>query len=200
MLTEHFLKPVTEAAQAKGWKVMAAPFYNQNLETPEKLQTFFEKLFVAGFMPDIIAVQDGVGASDAGKHHAETTNVGNYERAVVQACKKYGIEFWVDMELFRTDDSHALADSTRISAQLDTAHAAGATKVIAYDLAVLGNAGLDSLEKWKLSSESNASSIIKRRNAKTSPRPSDRKQAPLKYYKPDGARAQPGQRVKKFTR
>ena len=152
MLTEHFLKPVTEAAQAKGWKVMAAPFYNQNLETPEKLQSFFEKLFDAGFKPDIIAVQDGVGASDAGKAHAETATVGNYERAVADACKKYGIEFWVDMELFRTDDSHALADSARISAQLDTAYAAGAVKVIGYDLAVLGNAGLDSLEKWKLES------------------------------------------------
>ena len=152
ILTEHFLKPVTEAAQAKGWKVMAAPFHNQNLETPEKLQSFFETLFAAGFKPDIIAVQDGVGASDAGKAHAETTTVGNYERAVAQACKKYEIEFWVDMELFRTDDSHALADSARISAQLDTAYAAGAIKAIAYDLAVLGNAGLDSLEKWKLKS------------------------------------------------
>ena len=152
MLTNHFLKPVTEAAQAKGWKVMAAPFYNQNLETPEKLQSFFEKLFAAGFKPDIIAVQDGVGASDAGKHHAETATVGNYERAVANACKKYEIEFWVDLELFRTDDSHALADSARISAQLDTAYAAGAVKVIGYDLAVLGNAGLDSLEKWKLES------------------------------------------------
>ena len=152
MLTKHFLKPVTEAAQAKGWKVMAAPFYNQNLESPAKLQSFFEKLFAAGFKPDVIAVQDGVGASDAGKHHAETTNVGNYERAVAQACNQYGIEFWVDMELFHTDDSHALADSARISAQLDTAYAAGALKVIGYDLAVLGNAGLDSLEKWKLES------------------------------------------------
>lgn len=152
MLTEHFLKPVTEAAQAKGWKVMAAPFYNQNLETPEKLQTFFEKLFAAGFKPDIIAVQDGVGASDAGKHHAETSNVAQYERAVAQACNQYGIEFWVDMELFRTDDSHALADSARISAQLDSAYAAGALKVIGYDLAVLGNTGLDSLEKWNLKS------------------------------------------------
>lgn len=151
-LTEHFLKPVTEAAQAKGWKVMAAPFYNQNLETPEKLQSFFEKLFDAGFKPDIIAVQDGVGASDAGKVHAETATVGNYERAVADACTKYEINFWVDMELFRTDDSHALADSARISAQLDTAYAAGAVKVIGYDLAVLGNAGLDSLEKWKLES------------------------------------------------
>ena len=56
------------------------------------------------------------------------------------------------MELFRTDDSHALADSARISAQLDTAYAAGAVKVIGYDLAVLGNAGLDSLEKWNLES------------------------------------------------
>lgn len=32
------------------------------------------------------------------------------------------------------------------------ANAAGAVKVIGYDLAVLGNAGLDSLEKWKLES------------------------------------------------
>ena len=152
MLTEHFLKPVTEAAQAKGWKVMAAPFYNQNLETPAKLQSFFEKLFAAGFKPDVIAVQDGVGASDAGKHHAETSNVAQYERAVASACKQYGIDFWVDLELFRTDDSHALADSARISAQLDSAYAAGALKVIGYDLAVLGNTGLDSLEKWKLES------------------------------------------------
>lgn len=51
MLTEHFLKPVTEAAQARGWKVMAAPFYNQNLETPEKLQSFFEKLFATDSSP-----------------------------------------------------------------------------------------------------------------------------------------------------
>ena len=152
MLAEHFLKPVTEVAQAKGWKVMAAPFYNQNLESPEKLQSFFEKLFAAGFKPDIIAVQDGVGASDVGKHHAETATVGGYERAVAQACSKYGIGFWVDMELFRSDDSHVLADSARISAQLDTAYAAGAAKVIGYDLAVLGNVGLDSLEKWHLKS------------------------------------------------
>ena len=92
MLTEHFLKPVTEAAQAKGWKVMAAPFYNQNLETPEKLQSFFGSLFAAGFKPDIIAVQDGVGASDAGRDHADTATVGNYERAVAAACKQYGID------------------------------------------------------------------------------------------------------------
>ena len=32
------------------------------------------------------------------------------------------------------------------------ANATGAVKVIGYDLAVLGNAGLDSLEKWKLES------------------------------------------------
>jgi len=61
-LATHFLIPITQAAQAKGWKVMTAPFYNQNLETPEKLQSFFEQLFEAGFKPDVIAVQDGVGA------------------------------------------------------------------------------------------------------------------------------------------
>lgn len=201
MLTEYFLKPVTEAAQAKGWKVVAAPFYNQNLETPGKLQSFFEKLFAAGFKPDIIAVQDGIGANDAGKLHAETATVGNYERAVAQACQKYGIGFWVDMELFRTDDSHALADSARISAQLDTAYTAGAAKVIAYDLAVLGNDGLDSLEKWQLGKGSGeAAAIAKRRAPQTNAHSSDRKQAPLKYYKPDGARAQPGQRVRKYTK
>ena len=200
MLTKHFLKPVTEAVQAKGWKVMAAPFYNQNLESPEKLQSFFEKLFAAGFKPDIIAVQDGIGASDAGKPHAETATVGNYERAVADACKQYGIEFWVDMEIFRTDDSHALADSARISAQLDTAYAAGAVKVIGYDLAVLGNAGLDSLEKWKLESsvEPTTGIAAPRKNRETRRASNIRKHTPTKYYKSDGARIRPGQNVKRY--
>ena len=140
-------------------------------------------------------MQDGIGANDAGKLHAETATVGNYERAVAQACKKYEVEFWVDMELFRTDDSHALADSVRISAQLDTAYAASATKVIAYDLAVLGNAGLDSLEKWNLGKGSGAAAITKRHALKSNAQPGT-----FKYYKPDGARAQSGQRVRKYRR
>ena len=184
-LVEHFLKPVTVAAKAKGWKVMAAPFFNQNLESSEKLQSFFERLFAAGFKPDVIAVQDGVGASDAGKHHAETSNVAQYERAVVSACSKYGVEFWVDMELFRTEDSHALADSARISAQLDSAYAAGAVKIVGYDLAVLGNAGLDSLEKWNLKSTVEPSTL----SIKSNSRAVNKKiQKMMKYYKLNGAR------------
>lgn len=184
-LVEHFLKPVTAAAKAKGWKVMAAPFYNQNLESPEKLQSFFENLFAVGFKPDVVAVQDGVGASDAGKHHAETSNVAQYERAVASACSKYGVEFWVDMELFRTEDSHALADSARISAQLDSAYAAGAVKIVGYDLAVLGNAGLDSLEKWNLKSTVESPTISIKSNSRAlnkMPRKT------MKYYKLNGAR------------
>ena len=177
-LVTHFLKPLVDAAKVIGWKVMTAPFYNQNLESPEKLQLFFEKLFAAGFKPDVIAVQDGIGASDAGKAHADIATVGNYERAVAQACAKYGIEFWVDAELFRTDDSKALADSARISAQLDTARASGAVNVIGYDLAVLGNAGLDSLEKWK----SQTVGLKKSRNLNKNP------QKLLKFYKLNGAR------------
>ena len=177
-LGTHFLKPIVDAAKAIGWKVMTAPFYNQNLESPEKLQLFFEKLFAAGFKPDVIAVQDGIGASDAGKAHADIATVGNYERAVAQACAKYGIEFWVDAELFRTDDSKALADSARISAQLDTAHVAGAVNVIGYDLAVLGNAGLDSLEKWK----SQMVGLKKSRNLNKNSRKL------RKFYKLNGAR------------
>ncbi len=190
------MRIVTKAAQEKGWKIMTAPFYNQNLDTPEELQTFFEELFEAEFKPDIIAVQDGIGASNPDyTPHAEIETVGNYERALAQACKKYNIEFWVDMELFRTDDSHALADKARLSAQLDTAYAAGAEKVIAYDLSVLGNAGLDSLEKWKLGKGSGTAAIAKRRAPKTNAQPGTHK-----YYKPDGARALPGQRVKKFLK
>lgn len=177
-LVTHFLKPLVDAAKVIGWKVMTAPFYNQNLESPEKLQLFFEKLFAAGFKPDVIAVQDGIGASDAGKAHADIATVGNYERAVAQACAKYGIEFWVDAELFRTDDSKALADSARISAQLDTARVAGAVNVIGYDLAVLGNAGLDSLEKWK----SQMVGLKKSRNLNKNSRKL------RKFYKLNGAR------------
>lgn len=152
MLATHFLIPVTRHAQEKGWKVMAAPFHNQHLEQPDTLEKFFNSLFAAGFKPDIIAEQDGIGASDAGNNHADISTVGNYERAVQKACDAYGIDFWVDAELFMTDNSHALADSARLLAQIDTARSAGATKVIGYDLAVLGNAGLDSLEKWQLES------------------------------------------------
>ena len=178
-LVLHFLKPLVDAANALGWKVMAAPFYNQNLESPEKLQSFFEKLFAVGFKPDVIAVQDGIGANDAGKIHADIATVGNYERAVAQACAKYGIEFWVDAELFRTDDSKTLADGARISAQLDTARSAGAVNVIGYDLAVLGNAGLDSLEQWALQSTVGLKMM---RNPNKNPR----KQP--KFYKLNGAR------------
>ena len=197
-LATHFLIPVTRAVQAKGWKVMTAPFYNQNLETPEKLQAFFEQLFAAGFKPDIIAVQDGVGASDAGKPHASTATVGNYERAIAKVCSKYNIDFWVDLELFRTDDSHALADSTRLSAQLDTARAAGASKVIVYDLAVLGNAGLDSLAKWFPRDTSQTTQSIfdirrirqdrNHRNSSKSQNYGGPHNKEIRYYKLNGAR------------
>ena len=187
-LAAHFLNPVTQAAQAKGWKVLAAPFYNQNLETPEKLQAFFESLFAAGFKPDVIAEQDGIGASDAGKAHADISTVANYERAVSKACSQYGIEFWVDMELFRTDDSHALADSARLSAQWESARAAGASKVIVYDLAVLGNAVLDSLEKWFPRDSSHATSIKIRRNPNKSQKFGGPHHKEIRYYKLNGAR------------
>lgn len=187
-LATHFLNPVTQTAQAKGWKVLAAPFYNQNLETPEKLQSFFESLFAAGFKPDIIAVQDGVGASDAGKVHASTATVGYYERAIAKTCTQYGIEFWVDMELFRTDDSHAFESGSRLSAQLDTARAAGASKVIGYDLAILGNAGLDSLEKWFPRDTSQATPIKERRAQRKSQKYGNLYNKEIRYYKLNGAR------------
>ena len=187
-LATHFLIPVTRAAQSKGWNVMTAPFYNQNLETPEKLQAFFESLFATGFKSDVITVQDGIGASDAGKAHADISTVANYERAIVNACSQYGIEFWVDMELFRTDDSHALADNARLSAQLDTARTAGASKVIAYDLAVLGNAGLDSLEKWFARDSSQATFIKIRRTPNKSQKFGGPRHKEIRYYKLNGAR------------
>lgn len=187
MLAEHFLNKVTEAAQTKGWKVMSAPFYNQNLENPEKLGSFFETLFAAGFKPDIVAVQDGIGASDAGRAHADIATVGEYERAVARACALHDIDFWVDLELFRTDNSHELADSARLSAQVDTARASGASKVIVYDLAVLGNAGLDSLETWMPQNTSQTQPpeyIIRRRDLGASQAPRYDK---VRYYKLNGA-------------
>ena len=188
-LAEHFLNPVLQAARAKGWKVMAAPFFNQNLESPDTLRSFFESLFAAGFTPDVLALQDGVGASDGGKAHADTATVGSYERAVAQACSRYNVEFWVDLELFRTDDSHALAGASRVSAQLDSARAAGAARVIGYDLAVLGNAGLDSLEKW-MPHDTSATVSVGRR-----PVPGAGRTVAPRYYRLNGARVNPGQRA-----
>ena len=102
------------------------------------------------------------------------------------------IDFWVDMELFRTDDSHALADSARISSQLDTARAAGASKVIAYDLAVLGNAGLDSLEKWFPRDTTQATESIfdirGNRRSSQSQKYGNPHNKEIRYYKLNGAR------------
>ncbi len=181
-LASHFLTPITKHAQSKGWKVMVAPFYNQNLETPEKLSGFFKSLFEAGFKPDVVAVQDGIGANDNGNTHADISNVGNYERAVKSACDLYGVEFWVDEELFKVSDNHALESSDRLKAQADTAKAAGAVKVIGYDLAVLGNAGLDSLKKWN-SPEPASIKKIKRT-------PSLKGKA-VRYYKLNGSAVKP---------
>lgn len=167
---------------------MISPYYNQNLETPEELQEFFDWLFYLGFKPDIVAVQDGIGASDNGRNHADILTVGSYERAVAKACAKYNIDFWVDLELSRTGDSHSLADSARLSAQLDTARAVGATKVIAYDLAVLGNAGLDSLEKWFTRDSSQGTSITKSRNQRKSKKYIDPRHKEIRYYKLNGTR------------
>lgn len=193
-LAGRFLNPVTKAAQAKGWKVMVAPFYNQNLDSAGQLQPFFESLFKEGFKPDVLAVQDGVGASDAGKNHADTATVGLYELAIASVCKHYGVDFWVDLELFRTDDSHALASGKRIVTQIDTARAAGASKVIAYDLAVLGNAGLDSLEKWLTRDTTQITSIGKFRDPQRSARGNGQRELKrrdsrkLHYYRLNGVR------------
>lgn len=139
-LTSHFLQPLTDEIHAMGFKVMSAPFFNADLESPSELQSFFEGLFVT-WKPDIIAVQDGIGVD-----HVTFEKLGTYLRAVQQACVKNQIEFWVDVELFKGE---ALAARTRIEAQVDSAWAAGATGVVGYDLSALGGKGLDSLSIWQ---------------------------------------------------
>lgn len=181
-LVEHFLKPVTEAAQAKGWKVMAAPFYNANLETPAVLQGFFENLFKAGWTPDVIAVQDGIGAADNGKAHVTLAELGNYLRAVKTACDEYDVEFWVDAETFATGTSNKLADEARLYAQADTAWNVGAVNVVGYDLAVLGNAGLDSLDRWQVTHKTASIAPALR------PRVQKKSAVPLHYWNLNGAR------------
>ena len=52
---------------------------------------------------DVIAVQDGIGAADNGKAHVTPRGSGNYLRAVKSACDEYGVEFWVDMEMWRRE-------------------------------------------------------------------------------------------------
>lgn len=135
-LTSHFLQPLTDSIHEMGFKVISAPFFNAELESPSQLQSFFEGLFVT-WKPDIIAIQDGIGVD-----HVTLAKLGTYLRAVQQACVKNQIEFWVDVELFEDDK---LAASTRIRAQVDSAWQAFATGVVGYDLSALGGKGLDSL-------------------------------------------------------
>ena len=81
-------------------------------------------------------------------------------------------------------------------------------EVIGYDLAVLGNAGLDSLEKWQLKSsvEPQTQSIrnlraLKRGN--TVPESRSRTgslEKEQRYYKLNGAHAVQGKRVKQYLK
>lgn len=134
--------------------------------------------------PDVIAVQDGIGASDGGVHHATLDSLGLYLRAVASACQKHDIEFWVDEELFESTESSALAPQSRIQAQLDTAKAAGAVQVVGYDMAVLKNEGLDSLKNWFGIYEE---PTCIRRGIDQKPRHAEAK--PIRYWKLNGARA-----------
>ena len=214
-LAGRFLIPVTKAAQAKGWKVMVAPFFNKNQEGAGDLQPFFESLFKEGFKPDVLAVQDGIGSTSMGRAHASTSNfeahadtatVGLYELAIESVCKSYDVDFWVDVELFRTDDTHALASGERIVTQIDIARASRASKVIAYDLSVLGNAGLDSLEKWLTRDTTQSMSIKLPWPRNYAPRSYDQPgsgshgsqsksvDGEKRYYRLNGARVRPGAR------
>ena len=121
---------------------MVAPFYNASLETPSQLGTFLDSL-LSQWKPDVLAMQDGIGAG-----HVTLAQLGSYERVIQSSCQRAGVQFWVDEELF---NGSALASTARISAQTDTAFAAGATHVIGYDLAtvMLQAGGLDTLAKWQ---------------------------------------------------
>jgi hypothetical protein len=142
-LVEHFLRPVTDSAHALGWRVLSAPFFNSDLETPEQSAAFMNTLFGASWKPDVLAPQDGVGAQ-----HVSLEALGNYLRALAAVCRDASVDFWVDAELF---EASSTASWARIEAQVDTAVAAGALKVIGYDLSVLGNAKFDSLEAFQVS-------------------------------------------------
>lgn len=135
----HFLRPVTDSLHAMGFSVMAAPFFNASLETPEQLGAFLDTLF-RDWHPDILAVQDGIGVD-----HVDFARLGGYLRAVQQACARHGVAHWVDVELFA---GNRLAPRERVRAQVDSAWASGATGVLGYDLSVLGDGGLDSLSSW----------------------------------------------------
>jgi len=139
VVTGHFLRPVTDSLHAMGFSVMAAPFFNASLETPDQLGAFFDTLF-RDWHPDILAVQDGIGVD-----HVDFARLGSYLRAVQGACARHGVAHWVDVELFA---SGRLAPRERVRAQVDSAWSSGATGVLGYDISVLGEDGLDSLSTW----------------------------------------------------
>jgi len=124
-LTQSFLKPVTDTAHFLGFKVMAAPFFNSALETPTQLHTFMQSL-LGQWHPDIINIQDGIGAN--------------------HACVQSDVEFSVDVELF---SGSTLASKDRIEAQIDSAYANKAAEAFGYDLSVLGDDGLLQLMQWQ---------------------------------------------------
>jgi hypothetical protein len=134
LLVETFLKPVTDSAKALGYRVMSAPFYNSALESDIEFAAFLQGLFNAGWSPDVIAVQDGIGVD-----HVSFSDLPGFLNQTKNAVTGISAEFWVDVELFA---GNVLADTTRIRQQIEIAWSSGATGVVGYDLSVLGGDGI----------------------------------------------------------
>lgn len=144
-LIKNFLKPVTDYVHNNSSKkIIASPFFNDELESPEKLRLFINQLF-ANWQPDIVALQDGIGVE-----HATLNNVAQYLRVVAEEVKKKHIEYWTNIELFEADNNNLPADVSRIIKQIEIASPIS-EKLISYDNSVLFKGTLyDNLLKYQI--------------------------------------------------
>jgi hypothetical protein len=138
-LVQHFLGPLLDSIQSRGYPVLLSPYLNAQLESPQELSAFWKSLLSQShgpkghrIRPNVIVLQDGIGVN-----HLSLSESGAYYQALHDVLKEHGIEFWINVELFSLAGTGAPApDSIRVRAQIDSA-AKYAQKVVAYDYASL---------------------------------------------------------------
>ena len=133
-LKEQFVKPVADYIHNKTTKkLLISPFFNPDLETSDQLYHFFADFFPNSGV-DIVAVQDGIGVNPD-----RLAVVGRYLRAIDRAAAENGIESWVNVELFDTNqDDQISVPFSRIRLQIDSANAVeSCSKIISYDYSSL---------------------------------------------------------------
>lgn len=112
-----FFRDLTIGLQKLDKPVSIAPYFGGNM-MPRSHGNYWEAFFKEVPL-DVLMLQDGVGC-----HRLPLAQIPRYYKEVYEVCKKYGVEFWSDLEVFNQLPGEVFnaepADFARVKEQVIT--------------------------------------------------------------------------------